>query len=609
MFGPENAFSQQLHSQKYRADGESFDDYAVRYARATADSETHFRALLPALRYMRLLPAGRQQIAVGRPFQTTAFNCFVMGDIQDSMAGIMESLKESALTLRGGGGIGNHFGTIRPEGEPVRKLGAGAFASGPVVFMQMWDSMSRAIESAGRRRGAMMATLPVTHPDIRKFIHAKRMPQGLQPLVEAVADMADSPAKAAAAKAIQSLLPLQMFNVSVLVTDKFMEAVQGDKLFPLEFEGRSHGDIRALDLWKELMQNNWDYAEPGVLFVDRINQMSPLGYCENITATNPCGEQPLPAYGACLLGSLNITKYLIPTRYYQIENFELDLQLMESDARAAVRAFDRVIDVTKYPLPQQEAEAKAKRRMGVGVTGMANALEVLGHGYASESYLAKQDQVLENLQRWVVEESIQLAIERGPFPAFQADRWLAQGWPKTLPEDLREKIAKHGIRNGQLLSIAPTGTISLCADNISSGIEPVLVHRGIRTVRMDEGKVEVPVDDWAMAKHGVAGKLANEVSPSDHVAVLCRAQKWIDSAVSKTCNVKGARGGQAPQAGEISYQQFQDLYLQAWTGGAKGCTTFNENGLRMGIIQNRDASAPDSGPACYITEDGRKECS
>ena len=266
--GPENAFSRQLHAEKYRADGESFDDFTVRYARATSDSKEHFRTLLDALRNMRLLPAGRQQIAVGRPHQTTAYNCYVMGGIPDAMDGIMDSLKDSAMTLRAGGGIGMDFSTLRPDGERIRQLGARAYASGPVSFMGMWSGMSRTIRSAGMRRGAMMAVLRVDHPDIRKFVHAKRDQESLTE-----------------------------FNISVAVTDAFMEAVEHDEVFELAFEGRKYSDVRALDLWSEIMETNWDWAEPGVLFIDRINDMNPLGYCEQIAACNPCAEQMLPLMG------------------------------------------------------------------------------------------------------------------------------------------------------------------------------------------------------------------------------------------------------------------------------------------------------------------------
>lgn len=573
--GPENIFSQQLHRMKYRTDGESFDDYAVRYARTVADGEKHFRHLLSGLREQRILPGGRQQLAVGRPYQTTAFNCFVGNTIPDSMEGIMDELKNSAMTLRTGGGCGWDFSTLRPQGDLIRRLGPGAYASGPVGFMPMWHSMCSAIMSAGMRRGAMMAVLRCDHPDILKFIRAKRQPGALT-----------------------------NFNVSVGCTNAFMEAVEHDGLYDLMFEGRVYQSVRALDVWAVIMESNWDWAEPGVLFLDRINEMNPLRYCEYIAATNPCAEQPLPPMGACLLGSLNLVKYLVPSyaravgakgfdggslmngsRY--VKGYELDMDLFGQDVAAAVRAFDNVIENTTFPLPEQEREARNKRRMGLGLTGVANALEVCGYVYGTQGYLQAQERVLAILRDTAYETSIQLAQEKGPFPLFDADGWLASGFASTLPEPIRQRIKRHGLRNGLLLSIAPTGTISLTADNVSSGIEPPPFLETTRKVNLPEGPMEVELQDYALAKYGVRCRTAVECSPQDHIHVLCNTQAAIDSSVSKTCNVKGTRGAREPEPGEITFAEFKDLYWLAWEGKAKGCTTYNVNGKREGIIMER----------------------
>jgi ribonucleoside-diphosphate reductase alpha chain len=592
MIGPQTAFSQHLHSIKYRTDGESFDDYCVRYARTLADDEYHFRHLLGGLREQRILPGGRQQLAIGRPFQTTAFSCYVGGIIPDSMEGIMDELKSSALTLRAGGGCGWNFSTLRPELDPVRGLGPGARASGPVGFMPLWHTMCATIMSAGMRRGAMMGVLDVTHPDILKFIRAKRTPGALT-----------------------------NFNVSVNCTDAFMEAVEHDGLYELKFDGQTYQRVRALDVWATIMESNWDWAEPGVLFMDRTNRMNPLAYVEKIYACNPCAEQPLPPYGACLLGSLNVVKYLVPSyarglhpfgdngdprrnghsRY--VRGYELNLDLFREDVRAMVRAFDNVIENTVYPLPQQRQEALDKRRMGCGVTGMANALEVCGFPYGTAAYLEAQDRVLELLRDTAYETSVELAREKGSFPLFDAEKWLASGFAQTLPEDIRGKIREHGLRNGLLLSLAPTGTLSLTADNVSSCIEPPPFLETERLVNLESGQTSVILRDYALENYGVRGRTAGECSPAEHVAVLCAAQKYVDSSISKTINCAGARGGE-PQPGEITFAEFKEVYWQAWQGGAKGCTTYNMNGKRAGILQEKKPARRPSSPAAEAAGDG-----
>ena len=393
-----------------------------------------------------------------------------------------------------------------------------------------------------------MGVLRVDHPDIMRFINAK----------------ADQET-------------LTNFNVSVAVTTEFMDALASDGLYNLTFGGRTYDSVRAADVWARIMERNWDWAEPGVLFIDRINEMNPLGYCEKIAATNPCGEQPLPPNGACLLGSMNMVKYL--TGYKP----ELDYDLLRLDVAVACRAFDNVIDKTRYPLEQQREAQQNKRRMGIGVTGMANVLEILGLAYASADYIKEQEKILALIRDTAYKTSISAAKKLGSFPQFNAKKWLNSGFAKTLPKEIRSSIKKKGLRNGLLLSIAPTGTISMCADNISSGIEPPYALRAERDVFMPEGQVKITLEDYAFREYGVRGRTANEVSASDHIKVLCSAQSFVDSAVSKTCNVSGFSKGKKKK-GQVSFDEFKKLYTQAYQAGAKGCTTFNRNGKRFGIM-------------------------
>lgn len=557
---------------KYRAPGETFDDYCVRYARTVADNEPHFRRLLRLLRDQVLLPAGRQQLSIGRPNLTTAFNCFTGEIIPDETAGIFEAVKRGALTMRSGGGDGWEFSSIRPRGEPIRGLGHGAYASGPVSFMDVWHAMCGTIMSAGERRGAMMGTLRVDHPDILEFIKAKRTPGRLT-----------------------------NFNVSVAITDEFMAALEVDGTYKLRFGETIHGDARAADVWAIIMESNWDYAEPGCIFIDRINQTNPLYYCETIYTTNPCSEQPLPPNGCCLLGSINIVKLLTPK--HGGNSLEIDFDMLDDAVDAAVRAFDNVIDRTIYPLPEQREEEMQKRRMGLGVTGVANALEVLGMPYGSKEYLGAQDTLLERINVKAYEVSSDMAVTKGPFPLFDADKYCDGLFFKKLPDDLRAKVHATGLRNGLLTSIAPTGTISLCADNVSSGIEPVFSIRGKRLILTPDGKREFDVVDYAAEFHGVEGRTVVKVSAEEHVDVLCRAQRYVDSSISKTCNVVGQVGGAGPG---VTYAEFKELYIRAWRGGAKGCTTYNTTGKREGILRSTD---DEEGLACvYDPETGARSC-
>lgn len=589
-YGPRTEFGQIMHGTKYRAPEEKYDDYCVRWSRATTDNDKDFRRGLRYTRDQTILPAGRQQFSMGRPFMTTAYNCFVGGLIPDSYEGIMEALKLGGMTLRTGGGVGWNFDTLRPSGEPIRGLGHGSFASGPISFMRVWDVNCETILTAGHRRGAMMAVLRIDHPDILTFIRAKR-----------------------------DTGQLKNFNISVGVTDEFMDALLRNGTYDLKFNGVRYQTVRAADVWAAIMESNWDWAEPGVIFIDRINQRNPLYYCETIYATNPCAEQPLPPWGACLLGSLNIIKLLTPSREGNIVTlrnqlapvvgygtsveqkivdprssvYDIDYELLDDAVDTAVRCFDNVPERTVFPLEQQREEALSKRRMGVGVTGMANALEVMGHPYASPGYLEMQDRILERIAFQSYRTSIELAKEKGSFPLFDAEKY-GDGWfvKNVLNEELRWGIAKNGLRNGVLLSIAPTGTISMTADNVSSGIEPPYAIDTEMTVFMPDGQKKFAVRDHAMEFFNVRGKTANETSAEEHVDVLCRAQKYVDSSISKTCNVNGQVAGQGEG---VPFSSFKQLYMRMWEGGAKGGTTFNRNGKLLGV--RKEIAEPDEGPA------------
>lgn len=538
-YGPSLPISEEIHAMKYRGKGESFKEAMTRVADSLKDNEEHYHKFRDILLDMRFLPAGRVQAAMGSPRQVTPYNCFVSGTIDDSMSSIMQSAADAAETMRLGGGIGYDFSTIRPRGALIKSLNSRS--SGPVSFMGIYDAVCKTIASAGHRRGAQMGVLRVDHPDIEEFIESKA-----------------------------NATNLTQFNISVGVTDAFMQAVEVDGNFDLIFDGRVYKTIRARPLWDKILRLTWDWAEPGILFIDRINRKNNLHYAEYIAATNPCGEQPLPPYGACLLGSINLTKYVFVgengLRY-------LDYKMLTNDLPYIVRAMDNIVDRAIYPLPQQEKEAKDKRRMGLGLTGVANAIEALGFPYGSEGFLWELRRVMSTMRDVCYRTSIALAVEKGAFPLFSLD-YLNSEFAKTLPEDIREDIRRFGIRNSHLLSIAPTGTISLSADNISSGIEPVFSHYYDRTIQTFDGPRVERVEDYGYKNFGVKGKTANELSVFDHVAVLNVASHYVDSACSKTCNV----------GDDITWDEFKDVYMRAYKGGASGCTTFRAAGKRYGIL-------------------------
>jgi ribonucleoside-diphosphate reductase alpha chain len=566
-YGPQVPECRQVAEEKHWQPGESFTDAMTRIAHALADDAAHERAIYEILVDHRFLPAGRVQAAAGSFRTVTAFNCFVSGTLPDSMSGIMDRVKEAALTMKMGGGIGYDFSTIRPRGDLIKTLGSKA--SGAVSFMTPFDATCGTVASAGDRRGAQMGVLRVDHPDIRAFIKAKMNDHNLT-----------------------------NFNVSIGVTDAFMDAVETDGDFDLVFEGAVYETLRARDLWEEIMAATWDYAEPGVIFIDRVNQMNNLWYCESIAATNPCGEQPLPPYGACLLGSFNWIKYV---RSVALSPY-FDVEQLREDVHVMVRAMDNVIDRTVYPLPEQEAEASAKRRMGLGATGVANAGEVMGMPYASPDYLDWCDGVMQVFVNECYRASANLAREKGAFPLYDKDRYMEGAFIQKLEGETLDLIKVHGIRNSHLTSIAPTGSISFAADNISSALEPPFMLDMSRTVKEWDGNRVVKLQDYAYANCGVAGRTANELSPKEHVAVLTTFQRWVDSACSKTCNI----------GDDVTFEEFKDVYLEAYRLGAKGCTTFRAAGKRYGImnaVEEPTQEAEAEGAACYINpETGHRSC-
>jgi len=555
--------SQQIWDMKYRfktRDGEvvdkSVEDSWRRVARALAVTEKTPEAweekFYQALEDYRFLPAGRILAGAGTGRQVTLFNCFVMGDIVDSLEGIFDSLKEAALTMQQGGGIGYDFSTLRPKGSLVK--GVGADASGPLSFMDVWDSMCRTIMSAGYRRGAMMATLRCDHPDIEAFIEAKQEPGRLR-----------------------------MFNLSVLVTDAFMQAVKEDAAWELVFDGVCCKSLPARQLWEKIMRATYSYAEPGVIFIDRINRLNNLYYCEEIHATNPCGEQPLPPYGACLLGSINLAK-LVSTPFQTEAG--LDVAELESLVAVSLRMLDNVIDVSQFPLPEQEREAKSKRRIGLGITGLADALAMCRVRYGSEEAVRLTKSWMKTIRRAAYLASSDLAAEKGSFPLFDAEKLLAGENIASLEDDVRQAIAEKGLRNALLTSIAPTGTISLYADNVSSGIEPVFCQTYTRNVLMPDGARRTEdVSGYAFRLfrllHGETAPLpdyftdAQALAPADHLTMQAAVQKYVDSSISKTIN--------CPE--DISFESFRDIYMHSYDLGCKGCTTYRPNDITGAVLE------------------------
>lgn len=597
--------SRQIWEEKYRycergaVLDATIEDSWRRVARALAAVEKPGRAddwaerFYDLLQGFKFLPGGRILAGAGTRHHVTLFNCFVMGGIEDSMAGIFDVLKESALTLQQGGGIGLDFSTLRPNGMLAQQVGT--VASGPLSFMHIWDGMCSTILSTGARRGAMMATLSCDHPDIEAFVDAKREP-----------------------------CSLRHFNLSVLVSDAFMAAVERDMewplLFPLAPGEAPSGEIierhwsgsgvpqscrvfrrvRARELWEKLMRAAYDCAEPGVIFIDRANQQNNLWYCEHLNATNPCGEIPLPAYGACNLGSINLTRFV---RQPFSAEASLDLGGIGEAAALATRMLDNVYDVSRFPLAQQADVARATRRLGLGMTGLADALIMLGVRYGSPESLRIADEVMKCICHAAYRTSVALAQEKGPFPRLEPEKYLQGAFVSKLPADIQQGIRKYGIRNSHLTAIAPAGTISLLAGNVSSGLEPVYGWQCRRTVKAADGNlVTYETQDYAYklfrslsgedAPLSPAFVTASELLPSDHLAMQAALQGHVDNAISKTINV--------PQ--EIDFTAFSDLYLHACKLGLKGCTAFRPNPVTGQVLSASAASSPEHGCCSFERE-------
>ncbi|HKJ71554.1 MAG TPA: adenosylcobalamin-dependent ribonucleoside-diphosphate reductase [Gammaproteobacteria bacterium] len=589
---PTSGIARHIWRTKYRFSGgpspeQDITDTWQRVARALAEPEPADREawqarFREALEGFRFLPAGRILAGAGTGHRVTLFNCFVMGRIEDAMEGIFDALKEGAVTMQQGGGVGYDFSTLRPRGTVVGRTRT--IASGPVAFMDIWDAMCATVLSTGARRGAMMATLRCDHPDIAEFVDAKR-----------------------------EAGRLTRFNVSVLVSDAFMEAVRADADWPLVFPADSLGaaegeggaverhwpgfegpvtcrvlrTVRARELWQRITAATFDTAEPGVVFIDRVNQWNNLWYREHISATNPCGEEPLPPYGSCNLGSVNLAAFV---RDPFGADARLDLAAIAELVPTAVRMLDNVIDASRFPLARQAAVEHGNRRIGLGVTGLADALIMLGLRYDSEAGRDQAETAMGTITEAAYRASAQLAREKGAFPDLEAERYLEGRFVARLPADIREAIAAHGIRNSHLTSIAPTGTISLLADNVSGGLEPAFGFRFRRRVlELDGSTSEYPVEDYAhrlwRQRHGSEAPLpaafvrAADLAPADHLAMQAALQPWVDSSISKTINIPA----------DFPFADFRDVYERAYELGAKGCTTYRPTAGRGAVLEAGEA--------------------
>lgn len=567
MTGPQLTFSDNLHANKYRSPGESHREAMGRISSVLCDGDDHYQQFRDLLLGMFFLPAGRIQAAIGASKNVTAYNCFVSGTIEDTFVdghgSIMGRATEAATTMRMGGGIGYDFSTLRPSGSLIKKLQSRT--KGPISFLEIYNAVGFCTSSTDDRRGAQMGVLRVDHPDVEQFIRIKQA---------------------------EGVLP--GFNLSLAITDRFMECVKTGEPFPLVWGGEVHREVDAHAIWEMIMRSTWDWADPGVLFIDTINRMNNLWYCETIVATNPCGEQPLPPYGACLLGSINLVKYLrndpVDSRWY------FDWDQLKADIPAIVRAMDNVVDRTVYPLFEQEKEAKSKRRMGLGVTGLANALEALDHPYGSSGFLKMEGEILDFIANQCYLASIDLAKEKGPFPMFEKSQYLQGQFIQTRSQEVQDGIAEYGIRNSHLTSIAPTGTISLTADNVSAGIEPVIGLSVDRTIQTFDGPTTETLEDYGLRVFGVSGRTIADVTVEEHLAVLATAAHHVDSAVSKTCNV----------GDDVPWEDFKQVYMSAWEQGCKGCTTYRAAGKRGGGVITVNKT---EGAACATDPlSGHKDC-
>lgn len=534
--------------------GDSWRRVARAVAASESDPVSRSREFLELLADFRFLPAGRILAGAGTARHVTLFSCFVMGTIEDSIEGIFEALKEGALTMQRGGGIGFDFSTLRPRGSRART--SGMIASGPVSFLGLWDVMCATMLSTGARRGAMMGTLSVDHPDVLEFIDAKREPGALH-----------------------------NFNLSVLVSDAFMQAVDDDDAWRLGFPAPPQAPafestVAARELWRRLCASAHACAEPGVLFIDRINALNNLGDSETIRATNPCGEEPLPPYGACNLGSINLAQFV---RAPFGPDAALDLQPIGTTVATAVRFLDNVIDLSRFPLPEQRAQAQRSRRIGIGMTGLADALAMLGVRYDDAQARRIAALAMRTIRDAAYRASTALAAERGPCPAYRADAYLERPFIRALPDDIRAGIRRHGVRNSHLTAIAPAGSISLLAGNVSSGIEPIFQLEGTRRVLGGDGAMtECAVHDPAWASWQALGKpqappeaflTADGIEPGAQLEMQAALQPFVDGAISKTVALPA----------DYPLAEVPRLLRSAWQLGLKGCT-LHRAGTRRGVI-------------------------
>ena len=503
-----------------------------------------------AMASFKLLPAGRILSGCGTTRNVTLSNTFVMRTIPDSLIGVMDTIKDAALTMQMGGGIGFDFSTLRPAGLPVD--GFDGLAAGPLAAMDICDAVCQMLVT-GMGRGAMMATMRCDHPDIESFVLAKTQ-----------------------------RTRFRNFNLSVMITDRFMAALRKGQDWDLVWNGKTVRQIKAADLWDRIMAQTYAAAEPGVLFIDRINAKNPLNYLETISATNSCAEQPLPPNGTCPLASINLSR-LVTAPFTADARF--DLGELRRLTGIAVRLLDNVIDTSRYALAEQARQAQAQRRIGVGVTGVGDAVAMLGARYGSAKAVFLVGSWMQTIQNEAYRASARLAAERGPFPMYVESKHLSQPTIRALDADVRAEVERYGLRNGTLTTIAPTGTISMFAGNVSSGIEPIFSTSYLRVITNPDGtKALERVIDYAVWVHGTifgpeaplpeALVTAADLDPSDHIRMQAAAQKWVDSGISKTVNCPA----------DIPFDAFKDIYLEAYAAGCKGCTTYRPNQITGSVL-------------------------